>query len=334
MTNEEFDQSLLRLGLSPVEAAQLLTVSPRTVRRWQDGEEVPGPAQQAIRAWVRLQERHLPWRPDSASISLDDQDQIARHRTHMVDLDSVLAGVETRGGSKLPWSVDWDRGQATLGPIIISFYKLARGSFSLGTYRRTDNYPDTIRDREMIEDAIYCISQALKKKNPEFGPVTVVVHDGPAKGRVAKQRLEKFPTAKAAVKHVCECIGSPGFHDPFIITDSPSELLWDTRELQRECVRRSCAPGALAALADYVRTNSSAFVQDGPGSFGPSERAQREKQIKALADEIDKLAVRSAEGSVQYQQFDEALGALHAAGFFPAGGLVGAAAKALDGVKL
>jgi hypothetical protein len=56
---------------------------------------------------------------------------------------------------------------------LISFYKLASGSFSLGPYRRTDKAPDIARDREMIEDAVYCISKALEKKSPQYGPVTV-----------------------------------------------------------------------------------------------------------------------------------------------------------------
>ena len=233
MTKEQFDQYLLRLGLSAAEAAQLLSVSSRTVRRWQEGEEVPGPAQQAIRAWVRLHERHLPWRPDSVSIAEDDQDQIARHRSHMFDLDAVLRRVEARGGAKAPWSVDWDHGRASLETMEVSFYKLKSGSFSLGPYRRTDSSPDVARDREMIEDAVYCISKALEKKSPEYGPVTAVVHDGPTKGRIAKQRLDEFPTATAAVQRVCERMNSPGFHEPFIMTKD-SELLWDTRELQRE----------------------------------------------------------------------------------------------------
>ena len=37
MTKEQFEQYLMRLGLTPAEAAQLLSVSPRTVRRWQEG---------------------------------------------------------------------------------------------------------------------------------------------------------------------------------------------------------------------------------------------------------------------------------------------------------
>src|SRR5271163_3587578 len=96
MTKDQLQQYLLRLGLSPAEAAQLLSVSPRTVRRWQDGEEVPGPAQQAILAWIRLHERHLPWRPDSISIAEDNQDQIARHRFHTINLADVIQRVEAR----------------------------------------------------------------------------------------------------------------------------------------------------------------------------------------------------------------------------------------------
>lgn len=332
MTKEHFEQFLLRLDLSPAEAAQLLSVSPRTVRRWLEGEEMPGPAEQAIRAWVRLHERHLPWRPDSISIAQDDQDQIARHRSHSINLATVLQRVETRGGAKAPWTVDWDYGRASLETMEVSFYKLQNGSFSLGPYRRKDNPPDILRDREMIEDAIYCIAKALEKKSPEYGPVTLVVHDGPAKGRIARQQLDEFPTATAAVKRVCERLGSAGFHQPFIMTKE-GDLLWDSRELQRECIRRSNAPPALAELAEYVRTHSALFVQDGPRSFGLAERADREKHIKALADEVDKLASRATDGSVQYQQFEEVLGALHAAGFFPAGGLVSNVAKALEGIR-
>jgi hypothetical protein len=82
MTPTELEQSVLRLGLSPAEVSQLLGVTPRTFRRWLDGEEITDPAEQAIRAWLRLHERRLPWRPDSTAIVEDDQDRIARHREH------------------------------------------------------------------------------------------------------------------------------------------------------------------------------------------------------------------------------------------------------------
>ena len=209
MTPEQFNQYLLRLALSSAEAAQLLSVSPRTVRRWQDGEDIPGPAQEAIRAWVKLHERHLPWRPDSVSIAHDDQDQITRHRSHTIDLEAVLERVEARGGAKAPWTVDWDSCRASLETMEISFFKLQSGSFSLGTYRRTDSHPDMERDREMIEDAVYCVAKALEKKNPGYGPVVLVIQDGPSKGRVARQQLHEFQTANAAVDEVCKSWGSP-----------------------------------------------------------------------------------------------------------------------------
>ncbi len=84
MSDAELQLTLARLELSPAEAAQLLGITARTVRRWLDGEEVAGPAEQALRAWIRLHDRSLPWRPDEESVIGDDQDQIARHRAHAI----------------------------------------------------------------------------------------------------------------------------------------------------------------------------------------------------------------------------------------------------------
>src|ERR1700728_5124665 len=97
MTSSELSEHLSGLSLNQTEAAQLLGISARTVRRWVEGEEIPGPAEAALRAWRRLAERNLPWRPDSVSIVEDDQEQIARHRQHAMDLDSLLRRVEERG---------------------------------------------------------------------------------------------------------------------------------------------------------------------------------------------------------------------------------------------
>ena len=191
MSDGEIRLTLSRLELSPSEAAQLLGVAPRTIRRWLDGEDIPGPAEQALRAWIRLHDRNLPWRPDTEFVVQDDQDQIARHRAHAIQLDELLARVEGRGGPRVPWSVDRGRQIATLGPMEVSYYRLANGSFSLANYRRKDGEPDVQRDWEAIEDAAASIAQAMKK-DPDYGPVVLVVHDGPALGRVAKQKLTEF----------------------------------------------------------------------------------------------------------------------------------------------
>lgn len=329
MSSIELQQYLARLDLSAAEAAQLLGVTARTVRRWLDGEEMTGPAEQALRAWIRLHDLHLPWRPDSASIIDNDQTQIALHRKLALDLAALMSRVEARGGPRLSaWTVDRDRGRAVFGPIEVFFYKLLNGGFSLATYTRKDCDPDVQRDAEIIEDAAYCIALSLRKE-PGFGPVTLVVHDGPAKGRIAKQRLEKFPSNKAAIERVCGALGTPGFHDPFIMSDSPGEVLWDTHDLRLECERRTSTPSSIAALAQYVRAHSSFFVRSGPHVLTPAATAQKRQRIEELADRLDDLAGKAKEGLADYQQFEAVLGELHTAGFFPTGELVQAVASAL-----
>jgi len=329
MTKEELHQYLSRLSLTAAEAAQLLGVTPRTVRRWLNGEDVTGPAEQAIRAWIKLHDRHLPWRPDSTSINVNDDRQMELHRKHDIELANLITRVEARGGPRLtPWKVDRDRGYAEFGSIKVTFYKLQNGGFSLAHYTRKDGDLDVQRDAEIIEDAAYCIAQSLKKEL-SFGPVTLVINDGPTKGRVATQRLEKYPTNREAINRVCEALGSSGFHDPFIVTDSPSEVLWDAHDLRRECEKRTKAPPALKALGNYVRTNSGSFVIDSPRMLTSVATMQRTQRIEALADKLDELGGKAAEGLADYQQFDTVLGELHNVGFFPDSELVSAAAAAL-----
>jgi hypothetical protein len=328
MTAAELRLTLSRLELSHAEAAQLLGVAPRTVRRWLDGEEIPGPAGQALRAWIRLHDRNLPWRPDEESVVQDDQDQIARHRAHAIRLDEILARVEARGGPRVPWSVNRGRQIATLGPMEVSYYKLASGSFSLANYRRKGGEPDVQRDWEAIEDTAACIAQAMKK-DPDYGPVILVIHDGPALGRAAKQNLTEFESNRAALRVVCANLGSPGFHDPLITGKNPADLIWDRQELLRECDRRKTGPAALTAVAKYTRRHSELFVRNGPRLLTPAETAKRRQRIEALADQIDVLAEGARDGLVEYRQFEAILGRLHAEGFFPDDDLVSAVAKVL-----
>ena len=161
MTNQQLHEHLEALRLTPAEAAQLLGVSTRSVQRWIDGEEVPGPAAVALQAWRTLDERRLPWMPDAGSIFGDDQDQIQLHNRHAEELAELIRKVEARGGVKTRWTVDISKGRATFGPFLVTFYKLQSGSFSPSNCRRLDMPFDSIRDRGVIEDAYYCISKAI-----------------------------------------------------------------------------------------------------------------------------------------------------------------------------
>lgn len=166
MSNLDLSATLNSLGLSQVAAARLLSVDPRTVRRWvENPEEISGPAEQALRAWQRLHAYGLPWSPDGVDVVETDPEQIALHRNHTIDLDALLLRVSERGGPSAPWVVDLDKGKATLGALEVTFYKLPSGSFSPQSYKRRDNvYPDVQRDRRLIEDAFACIAKAIAEK--------------------------------------------------------------------------------------------------------------------------------------------------------------------------
>jgi hypothetical protein len=237
MSSNELANCFNILGLSQPDAAQLLGVSDRTVRRWLDDVEVPKPVEQAIRAWQRLHARNLVWRPDTVAIVEDDQPQIAASRNHAIALDEVLRRVETRGGPRMPWIVDREGCRASLGPMEVSFYKLASGGFSLANYRRKDGYPDVERDQEFIDDATFYIAKEMKKEAAT--PVTLVfvdVPDGPD-GKFGTMRHVEFPSNAAAIDQVFKLMDQSKGHSFAIregTTNTAGDFLWNEAELRAE----------------------------------------------------------------------------------------------------
>jgi hypothetical protein len=169
MLKQDFLKALEELGLTQAEAARLLSVNIRTVRRWSENpDEIPGPAEQALLAWLRLHQIGMPWRPDGVDSMLSDPDQIAeqimKYRNHAIQLAKILEKVEERGGPAAPWKVDLKKHVAILGPMRLGFYTLLNGGFSPSTYSRTDCEPDVSRDWTLLEDAFKCISDAITKQ--------------------------------------------------------------------------------------------------------------------------------------------------------------------------
>ena len=188
MTKKELQHCLERLGLSDGEAALLLSVDPRTVRRWRaNPAEIPGPAQQALRAWVRLDERGLAWRPDSVAIGEDDPADLARtivaYRNHAIELDSLLSRVKARGGPAAPWVVDLAKRRADLGALSITFYPTANGGFSPQGYTRRDMSPDLERDWHLIEDGFASVAAAVAKAGSRWSERTPKDSSGEGKRR-------------------------------------------------------------------------------------------------------------------------------------------------------
>ena len=172
MSPNEFLEHLNSLDISIDETAQFLGVTRRTVLRWRDGEEIPGPAQAALRAWRSLNDRRLGWKPDSISVLENDADQIERQRLYAIRFNEMLKQVELRGGPVHPWKVDTHRSTATFGTSEVAFYKLANGGFSIGWYRRTDRHPDLQQDLPLIQDAAFCIASEFAKSGERVKALT------------------------------------------------------------------------------------------------------------------------------------------------------------------
>lgn len=164
-SKQEFVDCLNELGLSKIEAAKLLSVTLRTLNRWfENPNKIYGPAEQALRAWIRLHRYYLPWRPDGFSIeeSCSDSPEKISLRNHCIGLADILERVKDQGGSKLPWQIDFSkRGIAKLETIEVYFYTFPGGGFIPVEYIRTDMNPILNRDWEILEDAFFAISQAM-----------------------------------------------------------------------------------------------------------------------------------------------------------------------------
>ena len=164
----EFNRHLEYLGLRQVDAAALMRVTPRALRRWQSGEqEIPAPVAELVKVWRQLHLAQIPWGADLESIWYGDDEQIRRHQEHDKALAAILNQVEARGGLTAPWRVNLKEHYAAIGSMVVTFYKLRSGSFSLQNYRRRDREPDPYRDQSLIEEAVAAFAAAVTKARTE-----------------------------------------------------------------------------------------------------------------------------------------------------------------------
>ncbi|HEY2890297.1 MAG TPA: helix-turn-helix transcriptional regulator [Dongiaceae bacterium] len=162
MDSSEFRASLNRLGLSQLEAARLLGVKSRTIQRWVAGSPPVGePAAQALRAWCRLADHGIAWRPDADAIDDEDPGTLARRCQQAIGIEAMIKRVAARGGPKKRWRVNLKRRRAMAGPISVMFNTLANGGFCPASYRRLDAAADRAGDQAMIEEAIVCFAAAV-----------------------------------------------------------------------------------------------------------------------------------------------------------------------------
>jgi len=163
MKNTALTKLLAMLNLTQADLAARLGIATRTVRRWQTGEQaIPIWVVEVLDAWRQLHACGLPWGADLESIWYGDDDQVRRHQDHDKALAALLRRVKARGGPAAPWRINLREHSATLGPMIVRFYRLASNSFSLQNYRRGDVPPNPRRDQPLIEDAVFAFSEAVR----------------------------------------------------------------------------------------------------------------------------------------------------------------------------
>ena len=177
-------QHLQLLNLSPAEAAELLGVGLRTVRRWTapdqlgEAEAIPGAAEAALRAWLKLHRLGLSWRADASALASAQAAVADSHEANARALHAVLERVRARRGPATQWDVDLARCRATLGKMTVSFYRLQGGGFTPQSFRRSDGAAiDLERDQALLEDAYFCISKRLALEGDE--PVVHFALDEP-----------------------------------------------------------------------------------------------------------------------------------------------------------
>jgi Predicted transcriptional regulator len=156
MNAGELRNRFAQLGLSQAEAARLLGVKLRTVQRWAAGRPVVGePAAQALRAWCRLAERGVAWRPDGEPVEDEDLFDLADRRRAALALTAIARqDMGKRGREHLRWRINIGRCRATSTTMVVHFNRLADGSFLPASYRRLDGPAEMPRDRPLLQEAM------------------------------------------------------------------------------------------------------------------------------------------------------------------------------------
>lgn len=72
MTKEELINIIKNLDTTQKELSSILKIHERTLHRWMSRpESIVGPARQALRAFNKLQNYALPWRPSEIDLAID-----------------------------------------------------------------------------------------------------------------------------------------------------------------------------------------------------------------------------------------------------------------------
>ncbi|WP_158554673.1 helix-turn-helix domain-containing protein [Methylovirgula sp. 4M-Z18] len=153
------------------------------------------------------------------------------------------------------------------------------------------------------------LDSRLKQENSMQGPVTLIYSDGPMfvepygpRPRPATMQQEAYPSNVMALARVQALWGRDSFCNPFII-EKDGAPIWNTVELGRVANGTDTdAPSLINLLrktAQSVRESAHLFVRSGARSMTPDATQQRQAEIQAQADRLDKIADAGLKAAVE-----------------------------------
>jgi hypothetical protein len=278
MSGAQARAHLALLGLSQVDAAELLSTNSRTVRRWveDDNEAIPGPAEQALRAWAQLHRAGWAWRPDHQLLPGEDRNVQAARRVAAHAVSDTLERVRRRGGATALWDVDFARQRATLGERQLHFVLLADGGFVPQSYRPGQGAgvplagdADLALDAALLEDGVACIAQALARARGACQPALSLAPALVMGNRLLLWEDRSVPTCVLVVPGaVARTVMGPfiALGEVLLLAHRHHEELVNVaRQLVNEAAGEVNALGVRELIIDEGRLRRSGFARAGAG---------------------------------------------------------------------
>src|SRR5262249_14759647 len=150
----------------------LLGVKLRTVQRWAAGRPAVGePAAQALKAWRRLAERGIAWRPDGDPVEAEELVPFAaRRRAALEPTENLRRHAVLRAGGRRRGRINIERCGATSQVMVVHFNRLADGSFLPASYRRLEGLAEPEADRPLLEEATAAFLDVAARTGAAAGP--------------------------------------------------------------------------------------------------------------------------------------------------------------------
>ncbi|MDE2229300.1 MAG: helix-turn-helix transcriptional regulator [Alphaproteobacteria bacterium] len=184
----------------------------------------------------------------------------------------------------------------------------------------------------------------LRQEEPLRGPVTLIYADGPmmlpshGPQRVAMMQQESHLSNAAVLCRVQMLASHPRFFNPFVMEGDRYDL-WNMMELQRaidgDDEQAPTLRNLLRRLATGIRSDAPNFVRSGPAMPTAQEQRKRERELIALAVQLERTADGHLQGILaESSTIESILAQTRALGLRPNDALVSAVAQAFHAARM